>query len=236
MDEIKYNTSKEELFLVPLPEKTDTYTPLSHKNLIEIIDEQLYKNGLSIVSAQYRQAEKGNKMTTYYNLNRGNSDMNLMLGFSNSYDKSLPVKFAIGSYTFICSNGALIGEFTFKRKHTGEVYKDLTNFVEGAIFQVDDMFTHMENDFNRLKETEITKRLAAELLGRMMIEENIITPTQLNIVKNELDKPTYVEFKNMTGYNLYQHCTHALKTAHPTFAIKQLVRTHDFLTSNLLVQ
>ena len=69
-----------------------------------------------------------------------------------------------------------------------------------------------------------------------MIEENIVTPTQLNIIKNELDNPTYVEFKDMTGYNLYQHCTHALKTAHPTFAIKQLVRTHDFLTSNLLVQ
>ena len=97
-------------------------------------------------------------------------------------------------------------------------------------------YEYKKNDFNRLKETEITKRLAAELLGRMMIEENIVTPTQLNIIKNELDNPTYVEFKDMTGYNLYQHCTHALKTAHPTFAIKQLVRTHDFLTSNLLVQ
>lgn len=234
MDSLKFKVDKDYLYGVPLPQSTDTYTPVSHKQLIETISEQLDKHGLEVVSEQYNVAEDGLKMTGYYTLNRSNSEMGLMLGFSNSYDKSLPVKFAVGSSVFICTNGALISEFTFKRKHTGVVHYDMENFIEGAIVQTDDMFLQIEKDFSKLKERALDKRFISELLGRMYIEEGIITSTQLNIIKRELEKPTYPEFKDMNGYNLYQHCTHALKEAHPSFAIKQLVRTHDFIVGNVL--
>ena len=234
MDNLRFKMDREQLFAVPLPQETATYTPVPHEVLVNSIEEQLYKHGLGITKTQFNVAEDGQKMTSYYTLNRGNSDMGLMLGFSNSYDKSLPVKFAIGSQVFICTNGALVGEFIFKRKHTGSVVFDVNNFVEGAIEQVDTMFEQIERDFNKLKEVELTTRLTAELLGRMYIEDRILTSTQLNIIKNELVKPTYPEFKDPTGYNFYQHCTHALKEAHPSFAIKQLVKTHDFITENLL--
>ena len=47
MDSLKFKMDKEDLYKVPLPKLTDTYTPVSHQQLIEVINEQIYKHGLS---------------------------------------------------------------------------------------------------------------------------------------------------------------------------------------------
>lgn len=232
-DITKYSTTREELYNAPVPSATLSYSPVSNQQLMEAIEEQLYKHDIGILSTQFKAANP-NRMIGFYNLNRQNSDMNMMLGFGNSYDKSAPIKLAAGSTIFICSNGCVSGEFMFKRKHTGSVFSEMMQFVSETVEQMDTNFNKMETDFKRLKEVEVSKRAVSELLGRLFIEENILDTAQLNIVKNELKNPTYVEFKDLTGYNVLMHITHALKTAHPNNAIKQLVRTHEFITSNLL--
>lgn len=232
-DITKYLTTQEALYSAPIPIATATYSPVSNQQLIETIEEQLYKNGFEITNRVFRSANP-DKMIGLYNLNRSTSDMNLMLGFGNSYDKSAPIKLSSGARVMACSNGCISGEYMFKRKHTGSVYHDMLHFVSENIKTLDETFHKMEVDFNKLKEVEVSDKAVAEIIGKMFLYEDILNSAQLGIVKSELEKPTYVEFKDMSGYSLYNHVTHALKTEHPNTTIKKLVKTHNFMIHELL--
>lgn len=231
MDKINHEVTEDFLFRVPIPAATESYVPVRHSTIVEEIQNQLISKGLVISNKKYRAADNGEKAYGEFLLTTGNSEMGLMLAFQNSYDKSLTVKLAAGASIFICSNGAVRGDIlTFKRKHTGSVSEELNYYIEVAINGLEENFRNLERDFARLKEIEITKRISAELIGRMYVEEDIIKSTQLNIIKRELEHPSYEQFISPTAFNLYQHVTHSLKSAHPSDLITTHVGVHNFFT------
>jgi len=221
---------KLDLYNVRIPASTDSYSAISHQNIIDAVYEQLDKRNLQVVNEKYNVAANGDKVIGYFDLNyMGNSEMGMRLAFRNSYDKSMSVAFVAGTQVWICENGCISGEIQFLRKHTGSVLGELHNKIITTIEQLEDHFIRTESHSIQMKSIELPKIKAAELYGRMFMVEDIISPTQLSIVKKELNEPTHKVFEEDTLWSAYNHVTFALKEAHPLNYINQHVNLHKFV-------
>ena len=158
--------------------------------------------------------------------------MELQIGWQNSYDRSMSLKFAIGTRIFICSNGCVSGDYgAFKKRHKG----DIQDFTPGAITeyikQAGEAFTLMQKQREDMKQIEITNRIKAELIGRMMIEDQFISSTQLNIISKELKAPTHDYGAKDSLWELYNYTTFAMKEIHPTLWMQNHIQAHAFFNN-----
>lgn len=119
----------------------------------------------------------------------------------------------------------------FKSKHVGQIQSVTPKLLSEYISQSGDTFEKMLIEKQRMQNIEVTKKTTAELLGRMYIEEGIITSTQLNIIKGELEKPSFDYGHKDSLWELYNHTTYALKSATPTTWLQQQIDNHQFFTS-----
>lgn len=230
-------TTLELIKSTPVPLKTNSYSPVPHGSVIDMTKEQLDKSGLIITEERYIMAAEGRKAMGFYRIaGEQDPEMGIQLIWHNSYDKSMSLKWAIGGKVFVCQNGMVSGDIgAFKRKHTGDALLDYQEAVGMYVQQAHDKFHQLIMDKERMKEIEITKKTSAELLGRMFLEENIIQSTQLNIIKRELDNPTYDYKADGTLWQLYNHCTVALKEAHPQYHLTQHMDLHNFMKKEFAI-
>lgn len=123
----------------------------------------------------------------------------------------------------------LSGELTFMKRHQGNVVIELQTAIIDSINSLEDNFNKLVYHSQQMQLIDLSTKEVAELVGRMYIEENVITSTQLNIVKRELEKPSYEDFKEDTLWSLYNHCTHSFKEATPMNYLKQHLNLHNFI-------
>lgn len=233
MDKVTYRTTKSELVKVGLPEQTKSYKPISHEQLIELTLNSISNAGFELENEWYQSARDGQIATGHYTIkNIADKEMQLQIAWQNSMNKQVSLKFALGLHVFICSNGACSGDMgAFKRKHTGDVQEFTPKTIEEYIKTAGDTFIQMQNQRDRMKEILLTKRLQSELVGRMYIEEDLIESTQLNIIKRELEKPTYDYGAPNSMWELYQFTTFGLKDVHPSLYMKKHLSAHSFFVN-----
>jgi hypothetical protein len=70
--------------------------------------------------------------------------------------------------------------------------------------------------------------MAAELIGRLFAEEQILTSREASAVVKEWRNPTFEDFKENNLWSLYNHCTYALKEARVDKKIPALKKLHEF--------
>jgi len=114
----------------------------------------------------------------------------------------------------------------------GEIKSFAPKEISEQIKSAGDTFRLIQNQREAMKEIEIDGRVQAEILGRMFIEHDIITSTQLNIIKNELIKPSF-DYKAVNSlWELYQYTTFAMKELHPALWLNNHISVHDFFTKS----
>lgn len=225
---------RNELFAVPVPRATATYSPVPHKELVVQILATLRSHGLDVTREQYRANSKGTQVVGTFDLNRDGPDADIAyrLTFRNSYDKSMSVGFFAGTVVKVCSNGLMVpmqDAQVFVRKHTGAVLQEVKKRINTSINAFAPVMRKTMEHSQAMRQIKVDKTAAAELCGRMFIEHDLINSTQLNIIKRELEAPTYPIFKDPTLWSLYNHTTHALKDSHPTTYVKQHLDLHAFV-------
>lgn len=232
------NENKQFLLGVDVPQSTRTWKPVSHRELIDVTLESLDKCGFILDKEIYTWSNEGMKANGKYHLKYGNdSDMGLMIAWQNSYDKTLSLKFGVGHHVFICENGLICADMgTFKSKHVGNIQEITPETLKEYVCRSGDNFEQMIKEKQKMKEIEITKKTTAELLGRLFINEAIITSTQLNIIKNEIEKPTHDYKAEGTVWELMNYQTFALKTCAPTTWMERVTATHKFYTKEFNIQ
>ena len=228
-----YITAKDILLTAEIPQQTRTYKPVTHQQLMDLTLESIHQAGFTLEKETYSAAKAGNVANGRYTIkNVSDNEMQLQIGWQNSYDKSLSLKFAIGTHIFICQNGCVSGDYgAFRKKHTGEVQTFTPNAITEYIKQAGDAFTNIQRELENMKNVEITKRTSAELIGRMIIEENIIESTQLNIIRKEIEAPTHNYGAPGSLWELYQHTTFAMKEVHPSLWMKNHINAHSFFVN-----
>jgi hypothetical protein len=230
-----YTTTKDVLANVDLPMQTRTYKPVSHTQLIDLTLESIHQSGFTLDSEKYSMARDGNVANGNFAIrNIADSEMQLQIGWQNSYDKSLTLKFAMGTHIFICQNGCVSGDMgSFKKKHVGEIQTFTPQAISEYIKTAGDVFMQMQHEREAMKQIELSKRITADLIGRMYIEQDFIESTQLNIIKRELNKPTHNYGADNSLWELYQFTTFAMKEIHPSLWMGNHIDAHRFFTDEV---
>jgi len=180
-----------------VPSLTETYSPVAHSELIYLIEKQLEADGYSVRSNHTQGNWNGEQMSGSMMVSKDGygGDFSQTVAYMNSYNKRLPVRLASGARAFICENGMIIGEIISLRKHTGEVFPVLKEMIASSIAGMDASFEKTQSDVAKMKEFDLTKTMAAELVGRMYIEERILNSNEVNELARQLRKPTFEDFK-----------------------------------------
>ena len=225
-----FNTTKELIMNTAVPVQTRTYKPVSHSQLIDLTLNSIEKAGFVLDKETYSSAVDGQVANGRFSIsNVADSEMQLQIGWQNSYNKQLTLKFAIGTRILVCSNGCVSGDFgAFKKKHVGEIQSFTPSAIVDYIAQAGEAFTLMQKQRESMKQIEITKRTKAELVGRMMLEEQFITSTQLNIISRELKAPTHDYDAKDSLWELYNYTTFAMKESHPGLWMDSHIKAHKF--------
>jgi len=225
-----FNTTKELIMNTPVPVQTRTYKPVSHSSLIDLTLNSIEKAGFTLDKETYSSAVDGQIANGRFSIsNVADSEMQLQIGWQNSYNKQLTLKFAIGTRILVCSNGCVSGDFgAFKKKHVGEIQSFTPGAIIDYIAQAGEAFTLMQNQRESMKQVQITKRTKAELIGRMMLEEQFISSTQLNIISRELKAPTHDYNAKDSLWELYNYTTFAMKETHPSLWMESHIKAHKF--------
>ena len=228
-----YSTTKGLIINADIPQETRTYKPITHAQLIDLTLNSIAGAGFTLDRETYSMAREGAVANGQFSIrNVADSEMQLQIGWQNSYNKSLSLKFAIGARIFICQNGMVHGDIgSFKKKHQGSVQEFTPNAITEYIKQAGETFTTMQREREAMKQIELTKRTKAELIGRMLIEESFISSTQMNIMARELENPTHDYGAPDSMWELYNYATFAMKELHPSIRMNNHIKAHSFFVN-----
>lgn len=228
-------TTRENIIHTPLPQHGGRYTVIPHEFIINTAKDKLAAHGFNIKHELYKTTKSGEVAQGMYHLDHAQDpDMGMMFAWSNSYDKSMRFKCAIGAHVFVCMNGVVSGSMAnYARKHTGTADQEAVETIEHQITKAGSYFDQLVEDKNMLSNQLISRKETAELIGRLFIEEEIITLTQLGIIKREISNPSYTYHSDKdSAWALYNHVTHALKDSHPSNYLDDHQKVHNLFINH----
>jgi len=214
-----------------LPNHGKRYAVIPHGHIIDETRKELSAAGFTIKKELYKTTLDAQVAQGIYHLDYGNdSDMGLMFAWSNSYNKMMRFKCAIGAQVFICMNGVVSGDIgNYKRKHTGTALSDATTTIQHQISNAKLYYDNLVEDKEMLKNVYLTRKQQGAIIGELYADLGVLTLTQVGIVKRELDKPTYYYSGNPdSAWDLYNHVTTALKESHPLTYLSDHQIVHGF--------
>ena len=223
--------SEQDLRNIPLPNHGGRYAVVSHGDVINSVKIRLAAAGFTVKSTQYRSTLDGQVAQGVYYLDYANDpDMGMMFAWSNSYNKTMRFKCAIGAYVFICGNGVVRGDMgSYSRKHSGTALQDVIAEIDQQIALARQHYDTLLNDKQMLKNIILTPKDKGTILGQLFADDEILTLTQVGIVKREIDKPTHNYNAHVnSAWTMYNHITLALKESHPSTFMKDHQRVHGY--------
>jgi hypothetical protein len=225
--------TREYLCSVALPVFEDSYTVISHESVMDYTLAQLTQFGFNVKSESFRCTADGNiAQGTYYLNYDGDEEIGMMFAWSNSYNKQVRFKCAIGGYVFVCLNGMICGDMgSWGRKHTGTADVEAQKTIADQISNAQVYYDRLVTDKNIMKEVVIDTKRQAELLGVLFAEYEILTTEQMSLVKQQMDKPSFFYNGDVNSlWSFYNHVTLALKKSHPRNWMEDQRKLHWFLS------
>lgn len=227
--------TENELRNAPLPSHGGKYSIIPHGAIVDQTRAELKTAGFNITRELYKVNKDGQIAQGIYHLDVSNNpDMGMMFAWSNSYNKMMRFKCAIGAQVFICMNGVVSGDMaSYARKHVGTTaFNDAIGSIQSQIQNASKHYDQLCIDKDMLKGVILTKKDQCELLGRLFADEDILTPTQTSIVKREIITPTYnYNADKDSAWAFYNHVTLSLKQSHPLTYLSDHEKVHGFFVN-----
>lgn len=225
-------STKEFLTSVTLPQHGGRYTVIPHKFIIDNALEQLALNNLIVDKELYRCSINGEIATGIYHIkHEQDEELGMVFAWSNSYDKTMRFKCAVGAYVYTSQNLILKKDMgSWGRKHTGTADSETLITITNQILNAKESFDRIISDKNKMKSITVTKQRAAELMGRLFLEKELLTGEQMTIIKSLLKSPKF-DYKSPENslWVFYNHISLSLQKAHPKTWMDQQRLTNWFL-------
>jgi len=223
--------NRDVLISAPLPSATETYTVISHEFAINTAKRLLSENGFTIVNERYTCNDGARVASGILHLHYGDDpDLGMMFSFSNSYDKSLRFRCAVGGYVKINNTSIISKTSSWGRKHTGTADQETADTIEDQITNAVAYYDQLQSDKEQMKQITLTKRQYAELLGTLFIDIKMISTEQLGMIKKEFEKPSFNYTSDPDSlWSLYNHILLALAKSHPRTWMEQQRLVHFHL-------
>ena len=219
---------------VPLPVHAATYTVISHKSIMDYALAEITAMGFTVHSEEYRATHDGQIAQGIYQLNyNSDPEMSLMFAWTNSYNKQIRFKCAVGGYVHANQTVMLCGEIgTYARKHTGTADADTIAMMQTHLSNAKMYYDNLVADKEEMKSISLSSRRQAEILGVLFAEYEILTTEQASIIRQQMDKPSF--FYNGgkdTLWSFYNHATVALQQSHPRTWMEDQRMLHWFISN-----
>lgn len=165
----------EQAFAIKVPEKTRTYSPVGNEDLWKMLQQTAQERGLELGMPNMGVAHKGQRLfgsVEITNQDHLEDEVRLMLGFRNSYDRTMSVGICFGSRVFVCENMCFTGYTSDNEEAVGQVHhRHQMDVMDGLQERLNDamdkfeVFKSYQNDFyNRLKEHKLSDAMAHDLI------------------------------------------------------------------------
>jgi len=226
--------TENQLYAIPLPERTESYTPIDNGRIVDLIKEEADKRNLFISGSKFKASNNMNKVIGQFNILSNYSELGLMVAYRNSSDKSRSFGLGLGAVVWICENGMISGEVVVKRKHTEDADQDVSYKIIEGFALIEDNFGKMIEAQQKLQSVTIDHKITSELVGRMFMQHEIINTYQLNLLKKECEESQVFQTVYEPGFSawdLYNNTTHVLKESHPGNYISDHIKLHEFMMS-----
>lgn len=247
--------SREQAFAKGLiPVATQSYQPLPNADLIHMIEEAARRHGLTLVEEQLGMDLKGQRMFGVADVEDQDfldGRVQLMIGWCNSYNKSMSARVCIGAKVFVCSNRSFhcyADELTGAHgiavhSHRVNVRQGLWNRIEEAFSTLDDFKAAQEKFFNRLEETPITTDEAYSTIVRAG-KKKVINKTKILTIATEWDRQGvepesqlqveewdwHAEFMDRNAFSLFNAFTQIEKERAKKNPVQSNISTMDLTT------
>lgn len=235
-------TSRADVYNAPIiPWDTKTYTPVSNRFILDLMDEQMKELGLTLHKESYLAsrtqggAVKG--VIGAYDIMTSDKDFGQRVMFRNSYDKSMSFAMVVGSVVWICSNGCISGTFQYKRMHRGAIEGNNSTTITavkdniiGGFDVAQRAFEHNKHQLDNMREIKVDYKLAYEIIGTLFFNLKVLSINQMSIINKEFSGSqnfNHLGDPKFTAYDLYNHITESLKVSHPLTYFSDHMRTHD---------
>lgn len=225
-----WQSTKQNILDCPLPPQTGSYSVIPHKVFLEEITGELRNKGYVIAEERYLTLSNCNVLTGLYRIQSSiGGEMAPAISFVNSYNKTRKAEIRASALVLVCKNGMMgtVSNGYYARKHTGDALVQFREHIKVVIDGLEEEFKRLVTNQAEMKNIILDNSLRATLIGDMLINEDLLTSTQLIILKRELKKSLY--FRGQTLWDFYNNCTEAFKDTHPSYFDKQHVKFHTYI-------
>lgn len=208
---------------VPQPIETNTYKPVNYQYLASKVENsalQILGNKYDGFRSKYVLARNDQHFFGLITMKDVETDMDLAIGYRNSYNKELSVGLACGAQVAICTNLMITGDVFVMRKNTKNVDPDLDLLISDAILSADYSFQQARRIKDFTCETSMSNDDAYQFLG-LLVGHNILGYRQLKRAIQEWHNPSY-KHGLQSAWTFYNAVTEALKSCPITSKMTKL--------------
>ena len=226
---IHFSTTREEVIAAPVPKQTETYTPVPNALILRSIEERAEANGLIIHDTKYLMNRTGKQAFISWSFETPElPSMRRQIGVVNSYDKSRSLGCATGAEVAKCDN-LDFSDFRRLRRHTTGIMEDFDDILDATFQNLDKGFQKVVGDYKYLHGIPLGKDAIPELVGKAFMDDEIITSTQLNVLKRSIQGGDL--WGTDTYLDLLMHFTEAMKSSHPGEIIQNHMSAREWVRS-----
>lgn len=209
-------TKLEKFIDAPISYQGTSYTPVSHRVVVETIKSYLNHTGHEVVKESYVVRSNGQKVVGKLVLSNVDNEMSQMLSWKNSLDGSMSFGVCSGNMVMICENGVVFGDkFQYKRRHTGNAVEDIINSLKMSLSSLEESTLLNIEKREKMKNIHTSHKEMAEQLGKLYVTTDIISSNQASTIRKQIIKSDFDYKSPETLWEFYNHCTYALKESHP---------------------
>ncbi len=202
--------TRDQLRALPTPDATQTFRPVPHIELIEMLDLVLAENQIRIRQEQFAVRRDGSMLFGVLQLAYGESpDGSAALGLRTANNKTMAIQICAGLSVLVCDNLAFRGDMiALRRKHTSGLL--LREELTGAVLRFQDHFGRLAGEVTTLKERRLGDMEAKALIHDAFA--NGIMPLRfLTEVSAAYFEPQLPEFEPRTAWSLHNAFTGVAK-------------------------
>ena len=225
--------SKAHLISIDLPVHGDSYTVISHESVMNYAFTELANAGFVIATEEYRATADGQIAQGIYKLTyNSDPELSMMFAWTNSYNKQVRFKCGIGAYVHQTGTVMVCGDMgSWARKHTGSADEETVQTIKDQIADATKYYDQLVADKEAMKDISMTKRKQAQMLGILFAEYQILTTEQASMIRNQMDRPSYVFADSNSLWAFYNYVTTALQHSHPKTWMEDQRVLHYFMSS-----
>lgn len=206
------------MLTTPLPEKTKTYTPVSHKEIMNLVRKQLGFRGFRLTDEIYSCNQTGTVATVAFVFEYvADPEMSMSAVFVNSYDKTAKFQFKLGGLskkhgTLVISDG--FSGSHIRRKHTGSAVDIINEHIEESFNAIHMVWVALQDFKDKLVNYDILTRsdASAYVLGTLVVDD-VVDSTQLSQIRDLLRSAN----STLSLWDYYHICAAGMRSMHPKY-------------------